>query len=491
MAAHERPAVDLRLVERLEPVLPRGTSFKLHHVSTPPERASPIYHAPPGQQPERSYCESQFLAVSIIAGSKEVLAFAIEIFIYTTASYSTFFVSKADSTGYLGLLKVSKEISPIKVISTEFLGYLLDSRRRIAVPSIVSLFARSQDQYLFPGSIDNKGKHVLDDRGLVRWWCRVLDPINKHNPAAQAHLLVPGLDKYETMGLLPSDKAGWAVGHPLKELFAVDLPPRCVIPHFPDDPKARFLDELDDEIEGSEDGMWKSVKTLDQFWEMMEFRQECSAGRLVGFIWVVIKPDGSTTNQQGSSGSQLTTSTIESKRSNVFDRETPGQSFSFSSQTIPEDAQLSQQSASSRVSKAPRSKKKLSGIIQPRQPKIKTQNRRHKKEIPELTPYYTWPTEGRGEIIVSGKEYKKLTELLLHLDFEDLEHASSSTRRWIEEVGRGWGQEVTGTKIIEVQAAKEGGVAVLSSGLVRKKRKVEEPQVNVLSGMMVKKKAKS
>jgi len=52
---------------------------------------------------------------------------------------------------------------------------------------------------------------------------------------------------------------------------------RDVIPVFPDDPKARFLDDL------KTDGQLATT-TLSQFWELMEHRQECSSGRLVGFI---------------------------------------------------------------------------------------------------------------------------------------------------------------------------------------------------------------
>jgi hypothetical protein len=52
---------------------------------------------------------------------------------------------------------------------------------------------------------------------------------------------------------------------------------RDVVPVFPDDPKARFLHDL------KGDGQL-STTTLGQFWELMEHRQECSSGRLVGFI---------------------------------------------------------------------------------------------------------------------------------------------------------------------------------------------------------------
>ncbi len=55
--------------------------------------------------------------------------------------------------------------------------------------------------------------------------------------------------------------------------------------------ESRFWDELDEEAASSADmkktGNWKSVKSLDMFWEMMAYRQECSSGRMTGFIWLV------------------------------------------------------------------------------------------------------------------------------------------------------------------------------------------------------------
>lgn len=173
-------SVTISLTDGLAEVLPKGYNFKLYHVSTPPTKTSAIYSPPPGTRPDRTYCESHFLTVSIDApaktldaidkGSSELLVYAIEVLIYSTAFSTTFFVSKADSTGYLHLLNLPQGTSsPIKTTISTFLEHLVQKRRRPGIPSIVSLFARAQDQYLFPGSVDNKGKHVLDDRGLVRW----------------------------------------------------------------------------------------------------------------------------------------------------------------------------------------------------------------------------------------------------------------------------------------------------------------------------------
>lgn len=270
------------LKETLQSVLPKDIHFKFYHISTPPEKSEPLTSPPSGHSAQKTYRECHFLAITIQSEEGEVLAFAIEVFIYSTNTTSTFFVSKADSTGYLALASCPGGTSPIKDVSTTFLSHLVKTHSREGVKHVVSLFARAQDQYLFPGSIDNAAKHVLDDRGLVRWWSKVLDPIVKSelfSSTIEAYLLVPGLDKYETMALLPKDKSKWSIGHPLESIFGQNLSPRCIIPRFPDDPKARYLSELDDEIQHPTNDIWKSIKTMAQFWDMMAFRQECSAGR--------------------------------------------------------------------------------------------------------------------------------------------------------------------------------------------------------------------
>ncbi|TGO33200.1 hypothetical protein BHYA_0260g00020 [Botrytis hyacinthi] len=546
------------LTRRLASVLPKDVTFKIYHLSTPPTKTSSLYSAPPNSRPDRTYCESHFLTVSIRTPSKqdasellEVLVFAIEILIYSTAYDTTFFVSKADSTGYLHLLNLPKGTpSPIRDISATFLQHLVEQHQRENIRSIVSLFARAQDQYLFPGSIEYSGKHVLDDRGLVRWWCRVLDPLIEQTETSnnlrksqwdsvKGFLIVPGQDNYETRSYLPARakvqtaQSSWTIGHPLRQIsrHADDVPPRCLVPHYPDDPKARFLDELDDEIgRGKDDsnGQWKSVRNIDQFWEMMAYRQECSAGRLVGFIWIVFTPPlrhdhgdlviGSSQISTFANDSQELNSTFSSipdatpaisapttsfPNSNPAQQSPSKRSDIFS--VIKEPSQLSKTSAQ-------RKKKKLSGLIIPRQPRIKTENKNYLLERPESTAYYTWKPEGRGQVIVDETDYHRINELLLRLDFADLDLASSSSKRWINEVRSGagsmgdtWGQLVTGTKVTEITNKTSGaGVTTLNVGLVRKKRKssTDEPheptpavvttsRVNVLGAGMIRKKVKN
>jgi regulator of Ty1 transposition protein 109 len=101
-------------------------------------------------------------------------------------------------------------------------------------------------------------------------------------------------------------------------------------------------------------------------------------------------------------------------------------------------------------------------------------------EIPENTSYYTWPADGRGQVVLDEKDYGRMHELLLRLDFTNLDLARASTERWINEVhlgpssnvASGWGATVTGTKVIEIKSQESTmGVRTLNVGLVRKKRK--------------------
>jgi regulator of Ty1 transposition protein 109 len=101
-------------------------------------------------------------------------------------------------------------------------------------------------------------------------------------------------------------------------------------------------------------------------------------------------------------------------------------------------------------------------------------------EIPEITPYYTWPADGRGQVMVDEKDYTRMHELLLRLDFTNLDLAQASTERWIKEVrsgpsssvASGWGATVTGTRAFEIKSQDLAtGVRTLNVGLVRKKRK--------------------
>ncbi|GAB0138479.1 hypothetical protein EsDP_00006714 [Epichloe bromicola] len=565
---------DKSLTTRLASVLPERVPFGIYHVSTPPRRTDALFSAPPNERPDRTYCENHFLAVSIGAAQpdkeqassrkaassaatttttpaetkKEVLVLGVEIFIYTTAHATTLFVSKADSTGYLSLLDLPRgAASPIRQVCAAFIAHLVEHRRRPGVQFVVSLFARSQGQYLFPGSVDHGGKHVLDDRGLIKWWCRVLDPlIVKPSPSGtggprgnrngngngnvKGYLVVPGLDAHETRALIPraataTAASSWSLAHPLEKISHYcrefdRVPPRCLIPRFPDDPKSRFRDELDDEAGRSgaakQTGAWKSVKTLDTFWEMMAYRQECSSGRMTGFIWVVLDDD----DDDEAAGDAVERAAAPRSPAKQTDAPPPA---TAASGTEPRRLPLllsPRDSAARWKSKNGKSGKrrcKLRGPIRPRQPRAKTGQRNYSPTMPTRTAYYYWPSRGRGERIVNDATYRRITEHMLHADFSNLDKAAGSTKRWIREVGLGthWGSVVTGERALSAPPANgtdaSDKVNTISSGLVKRKRadttdmtgggvtdpdaevakKAPEDGANFLSAGIVRKKPKS
>lgn len=541
--------IDGDLSSRFASVLPKDRQFTIHHLSTAPYKTDALFSAPPNERPDRTFCETHFLTVSVQVPenangtnnltntkSREVMVLGLEIYIYTTAHSSILFVSKADSTGYLSLLELPKGTpSPIKEVCGTFISYLVEKRARKNIQFVVSLFARSQSQYLFPGSVDNKNKHILDDRNLIKWWCRVLNPLIESPPhniskEARGYLVVPGLDTYETRAFIPRPSlSSWSLTHPLEEISHYTrefdwVPPRCLIPRYPDDPKSRFRDELDEEAAKSGAmrnlGSWKSVQTLDMFWEMMAFRQECSSGRMTGFAWVVFdeKASISSTSALGSTSTSTSASASVStptpatatataqqppetpkKQQRTVDitpNTTPRKLFTSRGKEI--DQTKVKPEKSKKRGKGQKKKIKLKGLIKTRPPRSKTEQRNYLLDTPQSTAYYFWPLEARGERIVSENSYKRIMELLLHLDFATLDKACGSTRRWISEVGLGssWGYKIVGTHETTTPTATAIDDATPTvnnlSGMVKRKRPDAETNgVNVLGAGLIKKKPKT
>ncbi len=164
------------------------------------------------------------------------------------------------------------------------------------------ILARAQHAYLFPSSPDSGSKHILTDRNLIKWWRAVVSAVvvqARQAPsgavaggAAEAKVepfyLIPGYNALESAELLPIppavpapasattatpstlQAAGWRYGHPYASPWHPTSNPTghrlplhhpgaasaslaastgrasiaTLIPHFEDDPKARFLDEL-------------------------------------------------------------------------------------------------------------------------------------------------------------------------------------------------------------------------------------------------------
>ncbi|KAI0805863.1 hypothetical protein GGR55DRAFT_653752 [Xylaria sp. FL0064] len=537
---------DNPLVKALAQALPKDSRYTAWHLSTtpaimealcyPPALNSTIEKRP--SKPLKTYCEKHFLAVSITdpTAASDVLVLGLEIYIYTTSFSTVIFVAKADSTGYLHLQSTPRGFSPIRAVTVAFLNFLVDHRRRPSKHLVINLFARSQSQYLFPGSVKNDKKHILDDRGLIKWWCRVLNLLLEdrvendqtgNRDRVHGYLVIPGLDDYETRAFLPRTKCAtcnWSLGHPLELISPYtkdavnygNVPPRCLIPTYPDDPKARFVEELEESTSEKAKllGGWKTPKTLDQFWEMMAFRQECSSGRMTGFVWLVFEPSQTFTHSlkqhsgTTSSGPAITTlltpaSSFTGTPNHAESVSTPeklrGDNAASSETSIPSPSKSISASA-----KPPRRKRKakkiLKGPIVPRQPRVKTHRVKYPGRIE--TPYYYWPEAGRGQVVLDDNGYKRAVELLLHLEFKSLEQAIASTSRWTGEVNMGedWALPLVGEKVIPAQAASSAAPQTVNNltDSIQKKRKNENDSpknqstpVNMLGEGSVRKKIRA
>jgi regulator of Ty1 transposition protein 109 len=492
------PAELSSLQTRLAAVLPVGVNVKTYHLSTPPTASSALFAPSPGQEDQnQTCCESHFLAVASPedGDDKEVLVFAVEILIFTTGTLTTLFVSKADSSGFSSRLNAPKgSPSTISAVISTFVDFLLEPRLTNS-RVVLSLFARSQHQYLFPGSVENTAKHVLDDRQLIKWWCRVLDKVLRHDSSpslkSTAHLVVPGCDKGETKAFFPPSSRHdppsdpkWINSYPA-ELLVTDpsRPPRSLVPRFPDDPKARFLDDLDGDFVDAH-GNWRSVKNLDQFWEMMSYRQECSAGRLVGFLWMVFSQG------QTSHASLKELEQELDQNSGRLPPQSPGMLTPASSQQVPNGALRSEgrllpsPPGLSRDLDSPPPSSPLE-MIQPEG--LDTVIAAADADLPVtvITPAEQdhKPVQlferTQGEILLDADQYQTLMDFLLQTDFAGDDLAAQSTGGWVQ-------------KAMELSAAPTLGLAVRGQQVAAQTNGAESqslPQVNVLTGVRKKRKA--
>lgn len=484
------------LGDLLAKVLPTGVELTVRHVSSTPTPCEALFAAAPGQLSEPTLCENHFLSVSIDSNDDgETIIFGMEVMVYNTAHLTTIFISKADSTGFLHLLKLPSKVSVLRLVSNTFLSFLAQTRQRPGVRLVVSLFARAQNQYLFPGSIENAEKHVLDDRGLIKWWCRVLDPIlREHEPesalqetktldqtveaakaSATAYLIVPSCDRFETRNFFPptaktdpQDRPRWLNSYPLKQLYHdPSAPPRCLVPRFPDDPKTRFLIDLDGELPdenegqpvGPNAGRWRSVRSLDQFWEMMSFRQECSAGRLVGFLWLVINPPG-----------LMNSTSMESQTRGISDSGLVSNETEISG-AIPNEEKV-ENGASQSEENATLTKATTNFTTADTSPKLPRDD-----ASTSVNPF-DWPEAGRGQVVLSEADYKKMMDSVLD-HFYDEKEVVTSTRLYVDQVSSladelTWGKRVVSSNTTSSTASQPANADpnnVLDLGLIRKRKK--------------------
>ncbi|KAL2315604.1 Histone acetyltransferase [Schizosaccharomyces pombe] len=248
-----------------------GRKLSIYHLKSTLEKCPFLF----GQSKKSK--DFQFGSHLFLVEEQNVFIFGMECIVYEKNKEFIVFVSKADSTGF-----GSKGVS-CNSLAFCCLVTLIDGLRKQGAENVtLTLFAIAQGQYLFPESVDNGQKHVLNDSGLLRWWVNCLEKLRKYYTDSEApndsekqknstllpkaYLFVPGLENIRSY--LPNRH--WIEGNAITTGKAVEE-----LPRFPDDPKCRYLCELQDE---------KSDMSVEEFWDTLTYRQECSSGKLVGFF---------------------------------------------------------------------------------------------------------------------------------------------------------------------------------------------------------------
>jgi len=323
--------------------LPGKRTLHLHVLVSVPRKYHKLYPYADKETAPKTYIQEILLLLSEDAAldksnnqeadeshKKTRFVSAIESFLFTIPSSSTslLYVSKVDSTGQ------GQTPSPTQTLVKAFLSYFADPTNRQTDTLWVHLFARSQKQYLFPNSADHPSKRVLNDAQLCQWWKGTLSAVaqTQASPLPQCYYLLPGFTELEALQLLRhnvtlsanKEHPNWQYGDPYSQQrgkfpFGILQSPSIsdVIPSFPDDPKSRFLDELfapsralrpkspprkraktshgeDEEARDTVKTHNKShpVASLDDYWEMMGFRQECVSNAVTGFFVLIFSSQG-------------------------------------------------------------------------------------------------------------------------------------------------------------------------------------------------------
>ncbi|PIL22858.1 hypothetical protein GSI_15553 [Ganoderma sinense ZZ0214-1] len=256
--------------------LPGTRTFHIHVLTSAPRKHNGLF--PYAHPRPRTYLQDVFILLSEQKdpSSPRLLVTAIEASVYNIPSTScgVLYVSKVDSSGH------ASAPSPTATLVRAFLTYYADPvTRPIAVQHLwVQLFARAQNQYLFPNSSEFAGKRPLSDVRLCAWWKRLYGDVAaevarrlKGTGAVKLFYILPGYSELEAAhtvsralsrpGTSGSADAGagasvqWVYGHPYSQ---TDVPLPCprsadpdaphnlgtFIPWFDDDPKSRFVDEI-------------------------------------------------------------------------------------------------------------------------------------------------------------------------------------------------------------------------------------------------------
>ncbi|KAG0015074.1 hypothetical protein BGZ81_011856 [Podila clonocystis] len=304
----------------------RNQRFHLQSFLTTPERAAYLF--PNSKTYQSIHVQERLILLSAeTKDRRNVLAAGLEVLEYTLVPYLSsdtsislepvvperfVYIAKVDTSGNWPIpgseLQMKSKRSPVRALVHGYLKAMRSHKISISSASLsvtdnpslstctpktsLFIFARAQPQYLFARSTKNPGKHVLDDRGLIRWWKNMVgsayvkgDNNSGHERSIKASWHIPGCESERhavaiTQAGSPSASGEdtsdmWIYGHPYKGVTGKS---RDIIPQFPDDPKSRMI-QSDSTARGAVDAS--------TFWEMVAISEECGAGRMTGFFRVI------------------------------------------------------------------------------------------------------------------------------------------------------------------------------------------------------------
>lgn len=325
--------------------------------STRPSSVEEVTDGPVDKEDEHDHHIQNAGEEKVEKGTSHVLTTALSAHLYILPLQKTsiLYISKLDSSGY-----PTTPLPLTKTFITSVLSYFLLPENRPTPTMRIQLFARSQGQYLFPNSAEGP-KKVLGGLGLCGWWKGVYEDVAAAASGiggVKLGMVLPGYSAGEAKGMLGQRKplppgmewtstppfhdtplASSSSSSPSVSQDTVTRPSLADwIPSLPDDPKARFLDDLvsdgaedptrrrnmlkpkDPSNPGSssssiqtqsgtgpsstsqkKDGHRARVQAEDEaerrftsstlervskeeYWERMGFRQECISGDVTGFF---------------------------------------------------------------------------------------------------------------------------------------------------------------------------------------------------------------
>ncbi|KAF9519634.1 hypothetical protein BS47DRAFT_1336721 [Hydnum rufescens UP504] len=202
--------------------------------------------------------------------TERVFICAIEAFLYTIPSTSSaiLYISKVDSSGQAEIRP-----NPTRALVTAFLEYYSSLNNRPAPNLWIHVFARAQNQYLFPNSAEHPGKRVLRDISLCKWWKDLIEQVARKSDPSWRRL--PHLNKSFTS---PASTSGypWTYSHPYHQ---TDVRPPCGDTSSPSNDKPRSNKSVSPAAQRA-----LAAVPIDEFWERIAYRQECSQGAITGFF---------------------------------------------------------------------------------------------------------------------------------------------------------------------------------------------------------------